>query len=198
MMLIRMLNWIIIKLSEVMADLQIKHKKPAGILDVYRTTKCFAAMTVKNGKDIKGAFPAGFIKWLKKNGWWGEFRVHLCAGAVLDEGSIRVDIRSEMEPDLLEDARSTSLPDGVFDFVLVDPPYSPELAEKLYDTGESYSGINKFAKEAVRITRSGGLIVTLSYEVPKRVPGCDFIAICGIYSVPTTSYMRCLTVSRKR
>lgn len=60
-----------------------------------------------------------------------------------------------------------------------------------------YSRIDVFAKEAARIVRPGGLIVTLSYEIPRRIPGCDFIAACGIYQAIQVSHMRCLTVSKK-
>lgn len=42
-----------------------------------------------------------------------------------------------------------------------------------------------------------GLVVTLSYQVPKRIKNAEFIAVCGIYTIPSVSYMRCLTVSKK-
>ena len=166
--------------------------------DVYRTTKCFGAWAKRSdGSHYNGAFPNGFVKWLQKMGWWGESRCYLCAGGVEDEGAVRVDILPEANPTHLEDARETSLPDNKFDVVIIDPPYSRDLAEKYYGTGKHYSSINKFTLEAARIVKSGGLIVTLTYEIPKRIKGCDFIAVCGVYTVPMTGYMRCLTVSRK-
>lgn len=160
---------------------------------IFRTTKCFGAETTS---ECKGAFPRGFMKWVKEMGWWGNCRAYLCSGGVTD--GIRVDIRPEMKPTLLEDARHTSIPEGSCDWVMLDPPYSRQLAEELYGTEQSYAGINAFLKEAVRITKKGGLICTLSYEIPKRLPDCDFIAVCGVYSIPATSYMRCFTVSRKK
>ena len=147
--------------------------------------------------DITGAFPNGFLSWLKQMGWWGDVRVYLCAGAVKDDAAVRVDIRSEMNPTHCEDARRTSLPSGKYDLVILDPPYSEQLADELYGTKEHYVGINGLTKEASRITAPGGLIITLTYEIPKRIKDCDFIAVCGIYTIPATSYMRCLTVSRK-
>jgi len=165
---------------------------------VFRTTKCFGASTQKNGQDFIGAFPNGFLKWLRDNGWWGQDRVYLCAGVVRDESAIRVDIRPEMNPTHCEDARKTSLPDESADIVILDPPYSEDLADRLYGTKEHYAGINAFTKEAARIVRPGGLVITLTYEIPKRIKGCDFIAVCGVYSVPATSYMRCFTVSEKQ
>lgn len=164
--------------------------------DVYRTTKCFGA---KGKNKYRGSFPAGFLKWLREMGWLvGEKRCYLCAGMVDDEQAIRVDIKKECNPTHLEDARKTSFPDGSFDVVILDPPYTKELAKALYGTEEYYSGINVFTKEASRICKVGGTIITLSYEIPKRLKGCDFIAVCGIYQIPAVSYMRCLTISIKK
>ena len=161
---------------------------------IYRTTKCFGA---KGQNKYLGAFPSGFMNWIKKMGWFGEKRCYLCSGKVDDSKAIRVDIKKECNPTHLEDARKTSLPDNSFDVVIIDPPYSLKLSEELYGTEKYYSGINTFTKEAVRICKLNGLIITLSYEIPKRLRGCDFIAVCGIYQIPAMSYMRCLTVSRK-
>lgn len=163
---------------------------------VFRTTKCFGAWCGRN--PYNGSFPAGFLKWVKNMGWWGEKRCHLCSGMVNDEDSVRVDIRKETNPTHLEDARHTSLLNESFDFVMIDPPYSLELSKKLYGTEKVWSGINAFTREAARICRPGGLILTLSYEIPKRISGCDFISVCGVYQVPAVSMMRCFTVSKKR
>lgn len=138
------------------------------------------------------------MKWVRVMEWWGDDRVYLCAGMVEDPGSICVDIRPEANPTHLEDARHTSLESESADWVMIDPPYSKQLAKDLYGTEKHYAGINAFTKEASRIVKPGGLIVTLTYEIPKRLPGCDFIAVCGVYTVPMTGYMRCLTVSRKK
>jgi hypothetical protein len=162
--------------------------------DVFRTTKCFGAETTS---DCKGAFPRGFMKWVKEKGWWGEARAYLCSGGVDDPMALRVDVRPEMRPTHLEDARKTTIPPESCDWVMLDPPYSRALAESLYGTQEHYAGINAFLKEAVRICKPKGLVLTLSYEIPKRLPNCEFVAVCGVYSIPATSYMRCFTVSRK-
>lgn len=170
-----------------------------GAEKVYRTTKCFGSWSRnKDGTHYNGAFPNGFLKWVCKMDWWGGKRCYLCAGMVEDEKAIRVDVRPETNPTHLEDARNTSLPDNEFDVVIIDPPYSRQLAKDIYDTEKYYSSINKFTKEASRIVKIGGLILTLTYEIPKRIPNCDFIAVCGIYTVPMTGYMRCFTVSRKQ
>ena len=161
---------------------------------VFRTTKCFSPRT--NG--YPGGFPVGFLKYVQDNGWWGENRAYLCAGMVDDPKSVRVDIRSEVHPTHCEDARRTSLQENSFDCVIVDPPYSAELAERLYDTKKVFASVNAFTKEAERICEPGGIIISLSYEVPKRLPNSDIIAVIGVYQVMSVAHMRALVVWKKR
>ncbi|MCX5699604.1 MAG: hypothetical protein NTX01_07895 [Candidatus Omnitrophica bacterium] len=162
--------------------------------NIFRTTKCFGV----NGQGkCKGAFPKGFLSWIQNQGWWAEKRIYLCGGMVDDRGGQTVDIRPEVNPTYIEDARKTSLSNESFDWVMIDPPYTKDLAKELYGTEKFYGGINAFTKEAERVCKKGGYILTLSYEIPKRIKNCDFIAVCGIYTVPFTGYMRCFTVSRK-
>jgi hypothetical protein len=143
-----------------------------------------------------GGFPTGFLKWVRGK-WWGEERCYLCSGQVNDEYATRVDLNPDVNPTHLEDARNTSLPDESFDWVMIDPPYSEELAESLYGLGKFFSSINKFTKEAERICRPQGLILTLSYEVPKRVKNCDLIACVGVYQNMPVAHMRCFTAWEK-
>ena len=147
--------------------------------------------------DIQEDFPEDFLIILRKWVGGGEKRAYLCAGEVDDPKAVRVDILSKTNPTHCEDARATSLPKDSFDVVIVDPPYSRELAKSLYNTEKYYSSINQFTKEASRIVKPDGLIITLSYEVPKRIPNCDFIAVVGIYQAIRVAHIRCLTVSKK-
>lgn len=160
-----------------------------------RGTKCLSAF---HGTDLSGAYPRGYLKWVKEKGWWGDKRVHLCSGRVSDEGSFRVDIRPEMSPDLVADARSTGLEENRFDCCLIDPPYSKELANKLYGTEEYYSSINDFTREGLRIVRPGGFVVSISYEIPKIPKGAELVAVWGVYTIPHTSFLRCVCVFRKK
>lgn len=168
--------------------------------EISRGTKCFSAF---HGTDLQGAFPKGFLAWLAQMGWIGNDTrfvetCHLCSGRVTDSSTFRVDIRPEMEPDLVADATDTGLPENSYRFVVIDPPYSKDLAAKLYGTGEHFKSINAFVKEGTRIAKPDGFVVSLSYEIPKIPKGCDLIAVWGIYTVPHTSFMRCLAVFRKR
>lgn len=165
---------------------------------ISRGTKCFGAWArTSNGKHYNGAFPNGFLKWVKNQGWHYGDVCHLCSGTVEDKGSFRVDINPEVIPNLISDATNTGLPDNKFDVVIIDPPYSAELADKLYGTKKYFHGIDVFTREAGRICKHGGLIITLSYQIPKRIKNCDFMAVWGIYTIPSVSYMRCFTVSKK-
>jgi hypothetical protein len=161
---------------------------------ISRGTKCLGAY---KGVDCAGAYPSGYLAFLQKQGWWGEKRVHLCSGRVKDNG-FKVDIRPEMEPDLVADARATGLPTSSFDCALIDPPYSEELAKRLYGTEKFYGRVDSFITEGVRLVRSGGLVVSLSYNIPKLAKGADLIAVWGIYEVPSVSSMRCLCVFKKK
>ena len=160
---------------------------------VYRTTKCFSPRT--NG--YPGGFPIGFLKYIKEMGWWGVSRCYLCCGAVDDHEGFRIDLNKNVDPDLLEDARNTSIADGEFDWVMIDPPYTKELAISLYDKGKYWGSINQFTKEANRICKSGGRILTLSYEVPKRIKNCDLEVCVGVYQAINVAHMRCFTVWKK-
>ena len=174
-------------------------KKNSVMFNCFRTTKCFGAWSWdKDGNHYNGAFPNGFLKWVKELGYWGDKRVYLCSGPIDDPTAVTVDIRPDVKPTLCEDARHTTLKDNSFNFVIIDPPYSKELAKNKYNTENVFGGIDAFAKEGSRICEPNGLILTLSYQVPKRLPNCDFIAVCGIYTIPSVSYMRCLTISKKR
>ena len=160
---------------------------------VYRTTKCLSPRN--NG--YVGGFPIGFLNWIKKMGWYGDKRCYLCAGLVKDDNSVRVDIKPEVNPTLCEDATNTSLESNSFDWVMIDPPYTKDLARSLYGTEKHFVGINKFTKEGVRICKEGGLIISLSYEIPNRPKSCDLIACVGVYQTMGVSHMRCLAVWKK-
>ncbi len=164
----------------------------------------------------------GFLKWLQARGWWGEERIHLCAGGVQDLDSVRVDIQNEIplelreswgkrtgqghgrrlvktNANLLADARDTGLDPESFDWVGIDPPYSKDLAKKLYGTEYFYSGIDAFLKEGWRLVRPGGYVMTFCYEISK-MPSIDakHVACWGIYQIPAVRYMTCMNVWQKQ
>lgn len=160
--------------------------------DVFRTTKCFSP----RNNNYPGGFPIGFLNWIKELDFWKENRCYLCSGAVDDKESIRVDLNPAVKPTHLEDAGNTSLKENSFDWIMIDPPYSKELAKSLYDLN-FYKSINYYTKEANRLIKKDGLILTLSYEIPKRIKNTNLLACCGIYQTINVANMRCFTVWKK-
>ena len=107
--------------------------------DISRGTKCLGAWArTKDEKHYNGAFPAGFLRWLKNMNWHYGKVCHLCSGTVEDKGSIRVDINPNVRPDIIANATDTGIPDETFDVTIIDPPYSKELAKNLYDTEKHF------------------------------------------------------------
>ena len=165
---------------------------------VSRGTKCFSP--ANNG--YPGGYPVGYLDWVRSMGWWGDKRLHVPCGHVDDEDSVRIDVKSKgTNATHIFDARNIDnwkvLGNITFNCIMIDPPYSKELAAKLYDTEEYYSGVNSFIKPAVQYLEDGGYLITLTYEVPKRPEGCNLIAHWGLYQNVAVSHMRCFTVWQK-
>ena len=161
-----------------------------------------------------GGYPVGYLKWCQSNGWWGDDRIHLCAGGVIDPDSDRVDIQRTCIPadstgvrhgvkeftttaNIIADGRDTKLKPEKYDAVFIDPPYSRDLAERYYDTGDVYGGIDSYIKEGYRLVKPGGLIVTLCYEIPRIYADLEMVAIYGTYQVPPIRNMCAHFVFRK-
>ena len=168
--------------------------------NVSRGNKCFSPQN--NG--YPGGYPVGYLSWLQSMGWWGDKRLHVPCGAVADDDSIRVDIKSKgtnatnvFDGRSKEEMKSLADTHGQFNWIGIDPPYSAQLADDLYGTLEHFSSINAFTDAAYEALEPGGLIVTLSYEVPKRIRDCNLIAAWGIYQAISVSHMRCLNVWQK-
>lgn len=166
---------------------------------VDRSTKCFSPQN--NG--YPGGFPVGFLDFLISKGWWGSCRLHIPCGLVADVGPgevFRVDIQAPPITNATHvfDARfSENYPAEwaeKFDFILIDPPYSQELAESLYDTGEHFANVGRFARAALHTLKPGGIIATLSYATYPRLEGCNLLASWGIYQAIAVSYWRGLSV----
>lgn len=106
--------------------------------------------------------------------------LHLCSGSM--KTGIRVDIRPEMNPDIVADCRNVPLPDGSVDFILADPPYASDYARNLYGTEASYPKPGEILKEAARLLKPGGKIGLLHFIVPvTRKP----MKMLGVYGVTT-------------
>lgn len=73
------------------------------------------------------------------------------------EHGIRVDINSEVKPNVIADAHSLPFRNECFDVVILDPPYSDEHSKNLYNTGRLH--FRKYINEAVRVLKVNGFLV---------------------------------------
>jgi len=80
------------------------------------------------------------------------------------EFGTRCDINPEVEPDIVCDAHDLPFEDNTFDLVILDPPYSEDYAERLYNTKKHGKlRFKKYTAEAVRVTKVGGFITMYHY-----------------------------------
>ena len=88
------------------------------------------------------------------------------------EVGLRCDITKDAQPDFFADAHKLPFKDNIFDAVYLDPPYNNSLSKKLYGTKKIK--YNLFIKEAVRVCKSGGYIVSYHYVMTPRPDGTSY------------------------
>lgn len=129
-----------------------------------------------------GGYPKRFLEWAMTEMSCTDPTsvLHLCSGSV--RIGTTVDIRPEMNPTIVADARNVPLQNGTFDFIMIDPPYSETYAENLYGVGKLYPKPGELLKEAARLCKVGGLIGLLHFIVPvTRKP----LKIRRVYGITT-------------
>lgn len=127
-----------------------------------------------------GGYPIGFVKWaLEKMGCvdFGQV-LHMCSGSMLT--GMRLDIRIKTNPDIVADCRDTPFPNESFDFILADPPYTYDLAAKLYKTEDVFPKPFHIMKEALRLLRFGGKFGILHPMIPMIRKPFRIIDVWGI------------------
>lgn len=127
-----------------------------------------------------GGYPIGFLDraYMTLGVRNPEGVLHLCSGSM--RIGTTVDIRPEMQPDIVADCRAVPLPDASFDFIMADPPYSEQYAENLYGTGKDYPKPGQILKEACRLLRPGGRVGLLHFQVPMHRPPLRMVGVWGI------------------
>ena len=90
----------------------------------------------------------------------------------MNTAGFRIDIKTEVKPDLVADAHSfaKALPvDTLFDVILADPPYSTEEAHELYGTPKL--NYKTWTAECDKVLRKGGLLIVYhKYVMPNPNP----------------------------
>lgn len=156
-----------------------------------------------------GAYPDRFLRYteqfLTDLGGWGFPLLHLFSGSLPDDPPDIVTIDANPEPvpglnptHVLDLTRERiPYPDGHFQVVLADPPYSHKdyrASQRHYRMPEvpRYS----FIPEAVRVLRPGGYLGVLHVMPYRTPPGCERVAVIGI-TTGTTQVIRCFSVFSK-
>lgn len=91
--------------------------------------------------------------------------LHVCSGSM--RFGVTVDIRPEMNPTIVADARNLPFADNSFHWIMADPPYSKEYAQNLYGTGEVYPSPHLLCDECLRVLKPGGRLGFMHHIVPK-------------------------------
>jgi len=114
-----------------------------------------------------------------------------------------VDIKPELNPTVVCNCELLPFADESFDFVMLDPPYSEEEAQRLY--GLPYINIVKVLNEAARVCQSGGHVILLHRLLPLVHPEetlhkkrLQLIGVVGVFTIAGYSNMRALTIWRKQ
>jgi len=118
--------------------------------------------------------------------------IHLFAG--MCTSGYRVDIKPELNPDLVADVHSLPIDDDTFCGGMADPPYSREFAKSLYNT--DYPEWSRWTKELVRVVRPNGRIGIMHNYIVPRLTGCTMEEIIVILT-RIKQYPRIVTVQRK-
>lgn len=146
-----------------------------------------------------GRYPRGFLDWaLSALAVPGHEVLHVCSGGMSRDdarGGTRVDLRAAAAPDVLADGRRLPFADASFGAVLIDPPYSVEYAQELYEV--VYPRPSHLLAEAARVCGPGGAVCMLHFLVPLPPADCDLERVEGI--TQGLGYrIRAWTVYRKR
>jgi len=142
--------------------------------------------------DYPGCYPLHFEKKLPEILETTNF-IHFFSGT--SKLGFRIDIKSELNPDLVSDVHDVPLSNNSFDGGMADPPYTPEFAKNLYNT--EYPIWSKWTKELVRLVKPGGRIGIMQNYIVPRLIDCDMEEIIVIL-LRIKQYPKIVTIQRKR
>ena len=116
-------------------------------------------------------YPGGYPLWFEERlfnlyGWPSNI-LHLFGGKA--KYGIRLDVKSEVAPDVIGDSHYLPFKGDVFDMVVADPPYSNDYSKEMYGTGKLV--YKKWVAEAVRVCKPGGFVVVYHLKWVPRPEG---------------------------
>jgi SAM-dependent methyltransferase len=142
----------------------------------------------------KGGFPLYFEQNLIQLLGYPDRVLHPFGGRA--EIGTRVDLRAEVEPDVVADAHALPFADESFDLVVLDPPYSDEEARELYETPPLRPAV--YTAEAVRVLREGGWLAVYTDREPRRPPRCNHALRIVVVLRPGHSPRVCLVFQKRK
>ncbi|GAG18354.1 unnamed protein product, partial [marine sediment metagenome] len=112
------------------------------------------------------------------------------------EFGIRVDLKPEVNPDVIADAHNLPFKNNVFSAVISDPPYNDEYSKKLYGTEKIKLKWGKHTTEAVRVLKEKGYLVMYHYLATPTIK--DTILIKRIFLETRVWHkLRCVHIYQK-
>jgi hypothetical protein len=142
-------------------------------------------------KKYPGCYPLYFEKRLSEMIGTKDF-IHVFSG-MADKG-IRIDIRSQVEPDVVADAQNLPFAENTFDGGMADPPYTPKFAKELY--GVEYPKWGKWTNEIVRVVKPGCRIGIMQNYIVPRLINCVYEEIVVIL-LRIKQFPKVVTLQRK-
>lgn len=150
--------------------------------DTYRMTKSNKRKTElelmylpRPASDYRGSYPLHFEKHIKRL-LGTENYIHVFSGKATT--GLRVDLKFEINPDVVASAEYLPFRDEVFDGGTADRPYDERFSRELYNT--PYPQWSKWTKELVRVCKKGSKIAIMqNYPVP-RITKCKWLKLVVI------------------
>ena len=143
----------------------------------------------------RGGFPLFFEQNLQQLLGYPEFVLHPFGGRA--EIGERCDLDSTVEPDHLCDAHQLPFADGMYDCVILDPPYSDQKALELYATAIKLRPA-VYIREAVRVCREGGWVVIYGDREPRRPARCNHAFRIVVSLRPGHSPRVCMVFQKRK